>query len=90
MTHDTHTFTAAMALMLKYQRLRLTLEEVAAELGLAKNTLYNLIAAEEFPVPTYVDGKRRYADVRDVGEYLDRMRAEALAAFQAAQERRVA
>lgn len=84
------TFTAAMALMLKYQRMRLTLEEVAAELGLAKNTLYNLIAAGEFPVPTYVDGKRRYADVRDVGEYLDRKREEAVTAFEAAQERSAA
>lgn len=86
----TPTFTAAMALMLKYQRMRLTLEEVAAELGLAKNTLYNLIAAEEFPVPTYLDGKRRYADVRAVGEYLDRRHEEAAAAFERAQERRAA
>lgn len=86
----TPSFTAAMALMLKYQRMRLNLEEVAAELGLAKNTLYNLIAAEDFPVPTYLDGKRRYADVRDVGEYLDRMREAAVDEWNKVQERRVA
>lgn len=48
------------------------------------------IAAEEFPVPTYLDGKRRYADVRAVGEYLDRRYEEAVAAFERARERRAA
>ncbi len=84
------TFTAAMALMLKYQRLRLTLEEVAGELDIARNTAYNMRSAGTFPVPTYLEGNRRYADVRDVGAYLDQRREEAVMAFKAAQERRAA
>lgn len=84
------TFTAAMMLALKYQRMRLNLEEVAAELGLARNTLYNLIGSGEFPVPTYLANGRRYADVRDVGEYLDQCRDEARAAFEKAKAHREA
>ncbi len=86
----TATFTAAMALMLKYGHLRLTLEEIAAELNIARNTAYNLLAAGNFPVPTYLEGNRRYADVRDVGAYLDQRRDEAAAAFEAAKEKRAA
>lgn len=84
------TFTAAMALMLKHQRMRLTLEEVSAELNIVKNTAYNLLAAGTFPVPTYLEGNRRYADVRDVGAYLDQRREDAGMAFKAAQERMAA
>ncbi len=83
-------WTASMALFLKHQRMRLTLEEVAGELDIAKSTAYNLLAAERFPVPTYVEGNRRYADVRDVGAYLDLRREDAVMAFRAAQERRAA
>lgn len=83
-------FTAGMALMLKYQRMRLTLDELSQELGLAKNTLYNLISAGQCPVPTYAEGNRRFADVRDVGEFLDRQRNAAIKAFNAAQARHAA
>lgn len=86
----TPTFTAAMALMLKYGRLRLSLEEIAAELGLARNTLYNLRASGECPVPTYIEGNRVYADVRDVGAHLDQCREEAVSAFEVARERMAA
>lgn len=86
----TAAFTAAMALMLKYQRMRLTMDEVADELGIARNTLANQRARGDDIVPTYLEGNRRYADVRDVGEYLDRQRAAARVAFDAAQQKRAA
>ena len=70
-------FSAAMALMLKYQRMRLTVSEVAAELGIAVNTIYNRRAQGDFGVPTYEDGGKVFADVRDLGDYLDRLREEA-------------
>lgn len=74
-------FTAGMALMLKYQRMRLTFDELATELGLSVGTLYNLHSADALPVPTYKEGAKRYCDVRDLGEYLDKKRTEAVEAF---------
>ena len=63
----------------KYGRARLTMDELAAELGWARNTVYNQVSAGTFPVATYVDGGRRWADVRDVASYLDACRARAKA-----------
>ena len=57
--------------------LRLTMEQLAQELGLAVATLHARIARGELGIPTYVDGKMRFADVRDVAEYLDIKRQEA-------------
>lgn len=53
---------------------RLSIDQLAQVLGMAKGTIYNQISAETFPVPTYVDAKQRWADYRDVAEYLDRCR----------------
>ena len=39
--------------------LRLTIEQLAEALGLAKNTIYNQIANGSFGVKTYLDGRRR-------------------------------
>lgn len=57
--------------------LRLTMEQLAQVLGLAVATLHARIGRGELDIPTYVDGKLRWADTRDVAEYLDRKRAEA-------------
>lgn len=54
---------------------RLTMEQLADLMGLEMQTLYNQISAGTCPVPTYREGKQRFADVRDVAEYLDRARA---------------
>ena len=56
---------------------RLSMEQLAQVLGLAVATLHARIARGELGIPTYVDGKLRWADTRDVAEYLDRKRAEA-------------
>lgn len=57
--------------------LRLTVDQMAEALGLARNTIYNQIAAGTFKVKTYVDGGKRYCDYRDLAEYLDSLRAHA-------------
>jgi hypothetical protein len=59
--------------------LRLTVEQIGEALCLAPQTIHNRIAKGEFKVPTYVDGKKRYADYRDVAAYLDSFRANSQA-----------
>ena len=63
--------------------LRLNIAQLATELGIEKRTLYNQISAGTCPVPTYVDGGHRWADVRDVAGHFDTMRAAARAAHAA-------
>jgi excisionase family DNA binding protein len=58
--------------------LRLTVEQLAELLGLAKPTIYNQLSAGTFPVKTYLDGGKRYADYRDVAEHLDACRLTAV------------
>lgn len=54
--------------------LRLTVDQLADALNLARNTIYNQIAKGEFKVPTYVDGGKRFCDYRDLASYLDGVR----------------
>jgi hypothetical protein len=56
---------------------RMNMEQLAHALCLAPSSLHGRIARGEAMVPTYVDGKMRYADTRDVAEYLDRLREQA-------------
>jgi predicted DNA-binding transcriptional regulator AlpA len=56
---------------------RLTMDQLAVELGVARNTVYNQVSAGTFPVATYVDGGKRWADARDVAAYFDACRARA-------------
>ena len=62
---------------------RLSMEQLAQVLGLAVATLHARIARGELGIPTYVDGKMRFADTRDVAEYLDIKRKEAQDALHA-------
>lgn len=57
--------------------MRLTMDDLAKALGLARNTLYNQIAKGTLRVKTYLDGKQRWADYRDVASYLDEQRENA-------------
>lgn len=70
---------AATMLYLKYDRVRLTVDEVAHELGIKPGTVRNQISDGSFPVPSYVEGRNRFIDVRALGQYLDERHAEALA-----------
>jgi predicted DNA-binding transcriptional regulator AlpA len=53
---------------------RLNIEQLAKVLGLSKGAIYNQISANTFPVETYLDGGKRWADYRDVAAHLDRCR----------------
>lgn len=55
---------------------RLTMEELALALRVSLQTLRNRVANGTLGVKTYVDGRRRWADYRDVAAYLDAQRAK--------------
>lgn len=54
---------------------RLNMDQLSDMMQIAPTTLYNQISAGSCPVKTYREGKARFADVRDVAEYLDQVRA---------------
>ena len=57
--------------------LRLDMDQLAQALGISKNTIYNQLSAGAFPVKTYLEGRNRWADYRDVADYLDACRLRA-------------
>lgn len=73
---------AQMFLVMKYERMTKTLAEVCEEISLEVGTAHNKISAGTFPIPTRKEGRNRVADVRDVGDYLDRQRQEAKEAYE--------
>jgi hypothetical protein len=58
---------------------RLTLDDLAKVLRLSTSRIRHLIAADELGVKTYLDGRRRWADYRDVAAYLDQQRNKEVA-----------
>lgn len=77
------TLITTLFLMERYGP-RMNMEQLAQALGLAPSSLHGRLARGELQVPTYVDGKMRYADTRDVAEYLDRLRDQAREAMKMA------
>jgi len=65
-----------MVLIEKYG-LRVDLERLAVILDTTPPNIRRKISEDSFEIPTYVDGNKRWADIRDVAEYLDRRREEA-------------
>lgn len=57
--------------------LRVDLERLAEILDTTPPNIRRKISEGSFAIPTYLDGGKRWADIRDVAEYLDRCRAEA-------------
>jgi len=57
--------------------LRLTMDQLAECIGLARNTIYNQRAKGEFPIPTYLEGGTRFCDYRDVANHIDACRERA-------------
>lgn len=53
---------------------RLSVSQVAKVLGLAEGTIRNRIAKNTISIKTYLDNGSRWADYRDVAEYLDQCR----------------
>lgn len=67
---------AQMVLIEKYG-LRVDLERLATILDTTAPNLRRKISENTLEIPTYVDGGKRWADVRDVAEYFDARREEA-------------
>jgi len=61
----------------KYKGLRMDMAQLADELGRKKSTLMNQVSNETLGIRTYLDGGKRWADVRDVAAHFDRMRESA-------------
>jgi predicted DNA-binding transcriptional regulator AlpA len=59
---------------------RLSMQQLADVLGVAKGTLYNRVSAGTCPVTTYLDGGARFADYRAVAEHIDSCHQRANAA----------
>ncbi len=53
------------------------MDNLAQVLGMARSTINNQISEGSFPVPTYRDNGKRWADYRDVDAYLDKCREAA-------------
>lgn len=64
--------------------LRVDLERLATILETTAPNLRRKISEGTMEIPTYVDGSKRWADVRDVAEYLDARRDQARQAHRAA------
>jgi hypothetical protein len=63
----------------KYKGLRMDMAQLADELGREKGTLMNQVSNKTLGIRTYMDGGKRWADVRDVADYFDKMREQATA-----------
>ena len=65
-------------IVIQHYGMRLTTADLARLLNTTPEKIRNEISADTFPIPTYKEkpGKQaqRYADARDVAEYLDKMR----------------
>lgn len=73
---------AAMYLLMKYKLMTITLTEACAEIGIAVGTAHNKISAGTLGFPTYIKGKSRAVDVRDLGKYIDDQRERARRVFE--------
>jgi hypothetical protein len=56
---------------------RMNIDQLAEVMSLSPATIYNQVSAGRFPIKTYIEGKQRFADCRDVCEYFDVMREKA-------------
>lgn len=57
---------------------RIRVEQLAEILCITKPAVYNQLSAGTFPIPTYLDQGKRFADFRDVAAHFDRCREIAL------------
>lgn len=57
--------------------LRLDIEHLAQVLSLTPASIRNQLSVGTFPIPTYKESGKRWADYRDVADYVDRCHAEA-------------
>ena len=60
------------ALVVERYGFRAGVDQLAEILGITKGAIYNQLSSETFPIKTYVDGGRRYADYRDIADHIDK------------------
>ena len=57
--------------------LRLTIAQLSNVLGITEPAIYNQVSKGSFPIATYVESGKRWADYRAVAEHLDACAARA-------------
>lgn len=73
-----------LALLLTHDSPTMTAPQVADLLGITERSLENQIYAQRCPIPMFKIGNKFAAHITDVAEYIDKQRAEALKANDAA------
>jgi len=74
-------------LLAQYEHPRLTIEQLAELMDITPETVRNQIYAARFPIPTYKDGGKTFADIRDVAKHLDEQRKGAADRYRQLQEK---
>lgn len=64
-------------ILIEQHGLRVDLEKLAQILDTTAPNIRRKVSDNTFLIPTYIDGGKRWADTRDVAEYLDARRQEA-------------
>lgn len=59
--------------------MRLDSTQLAELMSMTPGSVLNSISAGEFPIPTYKERGKRFADYRDVAEHIDNCRLRAAA-----------
>ncbi|VVE52926.1 hypothetical protein PAQ31011_04832 [Pandoraea aquatica] len=65
------------AYILERYGVRLGVSQLSQLLCVAEGTIRNQISADIFPVPTYVEGGRRFASYEAIANYLDSIAKDA-------------
>lgn len=65
------------AFVLEHFGLRLNVQQLAELMEQKEGSVRNQISAKTFPIPTYVEGGRRFASYEAVADYLDEQAAKA-------------
>lgn len=74
MQHATTSTALSMLQSMFPNKMRIGTVDLATVLDLHPQTIRNAVAEKSFKIPTYLDGHLRYADLRDVADYLDKKR----------------
>lgn len=64
----------AQALIFERYGARLNIDQIAEVMGITKPALYNQISSKTCRMKTYVEHGKRWADFRDVAQFLDEAR----------------
>lgn len=74
-------------LFAQYEAPRLTLEQLADMMDIKFETARNQVYAGRFPIPTYKEGGKTFADIRDVAKHLDEQRKAAADRYHQLQDK---